>query len=528
MKKYVTKLFNSNWFFISLLGFVIVLPLSQALVSVLGGIILFVALVEDSWTNKLYRLKKRKSLFFIPAIFVIYLFSSIITGGSGNAWYDLKKALFFLVLPLAFILGKEVNSQQKRYVLYTFAISIGISTLVVLYKWEFIGGVEYLNVHEVGLISHIRFSFQLILIIWFLVFLIQKNYKLLKQPVTIGLVVLVLYYVSFLFFQQSLIGLIAFGAAFSFYLFYLIFQFQKKFRILLIILSLVIISIPVIYVISVVNSFYTIEDIDKDLIAKRTESGNLYKHDFQNPMVENGNYVYLYVCEDEMRREWNKISEFKYDSIGTNGYSVNSTLVRYLTSKGFKKDAGGILSLNKQDIKNIENGIANVIFQEDKYSLYPRIYQTVWEYYVYSHTRNANYQSFSQRIEFAKAALSIIKENYWFGVGTGNWKEEFKNTYVKNGSKLNKGLYASSHNQYLNYMVKFGIIGFVLIMFFIIYPVIKTRKFTDPLFLIFLLFMFIANFGDSNFESHMGSSFFVFFYCFFLVCGGVNYIRIEK
>jgi hypothetical protein len=243
--------------------------------------------------------------------------------------------------------------------------------------------------------------------------------------------------------------------------------------------------------------------------------------------VENGHYTYLYVCHDEMRIEWNKVSNIKYDDIRPNGFPLYATLIRYLTSKGLRKDADGVKSLTQQDIQNIENGISNVIFQNKKYSLYPRIYQTVWEFYMYSQTGDPSYQSFSQRIEYTKAAISIIKNNFWFGVGAGNWKEEFKNTYIANNSKLEEGLYASSHNQYLNYMVKFGFAGFLVIMFFIIYPVLKSRSYNDLLFLIFLVFMFFANFADSNFESHMGSSFFIFFYCLFVILPGESYLKLS-
>ena len=528
MKTYLTKLFNSNWFFLTLLGFAIVLPLSQALVSILGGVLLFVAIVEDNWKNKRQRFQQRKSLLFIPAIFVIYLVSSLLTGRNGNGWYDLQKTLFFLVIPLAFIFGKEINEKQKRFVFYSFAFAILISTIVALIRWQFIGDAEIFSVHKIGLISHIRFSFQLILIIWFFVFLIQNNFNKLKLWVKLGLVALILYYLSFLLFQQSLTGVIAFGASVLFYLGLLVFQLKRIYRIIFIVLAIAIASVPILYVTQVVSSFYKIETVDENSIAKQTKLGNKYKHDFNNPMVENGHYVNLFVCEKEMREEWNKISEFKYDSIGINGYIVHSTLIRYLTSKGLRKDADGILALNKQDILNIENGIANVIYQSRKYSLYPRIYQTVWEYYVYTHTGDANYQSFSQRIEFAKAAISIIKKNLWFGVGTGNWKDSFRETYQTNGSNLKENLYASSHNQYLNYLVKFGFVGFLLIMFFLIYPVIKTDSYRDTLFLIFLVFMFFANFADSNFESHMGSSFFLFFYCLFLTKTKSDYLKINE
>jgi O-antigen ligase len=201
--------------------------------------------------------------------------------------------------------------------------------------------------------------------------------------------------------------------------------------------------------------------------------------------------------------------------------------MRYLTSKGLRKDAEGVAALNDEDIHCIENGVANVIFKEKKFSLYPRIYQTIWEYYVYSKTGYANEQSLSQRIEFAKAAFTIINRNFWFGVGTGNWKDEFNKAYHKNSSKLSEKYYSSAHNQYLNYFVKFGFAGLILILFFIVYPVIKTKRYHDIFFLIFLVAMFFANFSDSNLESHMGGSFFVFFYCLFLITDGIDYLEIR-
>jgi hypothetical protein len=70
------------------------------------------------------------------------------------------------------------------------------------------------------------------------------------------------------------------------------------------------------------------------------------------------------------------------------------------------------------------------------------------------------------------------------------------------------------------------VIGFLLIMFLLIYPVYETKRYLDPLFMTFLIFMFFANFADSNLESHMGSSFFFFFYCLFLT-GPVDYLRLN-
>ena len=77
MIKTFTQKFDFTWFFISLLCFVLVLPFSLALVSIFGGVILFAALIEDSWNNKITRLKQNKVLaiagytVFIGIVFVL-------------------------------------------------------------------------------------------------------------------------------------------------------------------------------------------------------------------------------------------------------------------------------------------------------------------------------------------------------------------------------------------------------------------------------------------------------------------------
>jgi hypothetical protein len=514
-------------FFISLVCFVLVLPFSQALVSIFGGIILFAALVEDSVKNKVARFKNNKILLLIPGIFMVYLFSFIVFYKSGNSLYDLQKTLFFFVIPVSFVIGKPLSAFQKRFLFYAFTVAVFASTLVALLNWVFSYQTSDFGVHKISLISHIRFSFQLILVFWFLVILVQKNYRQLNIRFKGFLIFLAFFLLGFLFFQQSLTGIVAFGASVLFYIIYQVFHIKNRFRGVLTISLFGLILLSVLYVFWIVHSFYNIEKVDKESIDKKTASGNYYSHDFDNLAVENGHYTYLYICSEEMEVEWNKISTIKYRDVMPNGYPMHTILFRYLTSKGLRKDAEGIKSLTTKDIENIENGITNVIFQEKKYTLYPRIYQTVWEYYMYSITGNPSYQSFSQRLEYSKAAISIIKKHFWFGVGAGNWREEFKNTYIENNSKLKEGLYASSHNQFLNYMVKFGISGFILIMFFIVYPIVKTGSYRDLLFLLFLIFLFFANFADSNFESHMGSSFFLFFYCLFIIQPNDLYLNLS-
>jgi hypothetical protein len=280
--------------------------------------------------------------------------------------------------------------------------------------------------------------------------------------------------------------------------------------------TVIFIITPVLYVYTVWKDFYDIEKLDPQKVEKYTVAGNPYSFDFNSFEKENGYWVKAYICETELRKEWNKRSRMKYDSLDVNGYSYGSTLIRYLTSKGYRKDSLGVTRLSEEDVKASENGIANYIFVNNRFSIYPRIYETIWELDRYIHAGDPNFQSLSQRIEFIKASFILIKSNPLVGIGTGNWKIKYAEAYKKMNSKLIKENQGPSHNQYLNYLVKFGVLGFVYIFSMLFLPVFREKHKQNLVFWLFLISISIANFADANFETHMGLSFFCFFYCFFL------------
>ncbi|NJK85175.1 MAG: hypothetical protein HC906_03650 [Bacteroidales bacterium] len=113
-------------------------------------------------------------------------------------------------------------------------------------------------------------------------------------------------------------------------------------------------------------------------------------------MIENGYYIWLYVCDQELEEEWNKISQLPFNGQDKRGQELRHTLIRYLTSKGLRKDSAGISKLSEKDILAVENGDANVLFTK-KLSLYPRLYQIIWEFDVYKKTETqADIHSFSE------------------------------------------------------------------------------------------------------------------------------------
>ncbi len=511
-----TNVWREELFFICLLATVVVFPFSEAFVSIMSALLLLQALVLRSWKHPLAQARTNKSLFLLFSIFALYLIGTIFTNDFHFALYELKKVVFWIITPLAFYLSPRLSDRKFFIVLLVFVISVLLSSLIITFQVLISQKLQLTGFRSAGFISHIRFSYQvvlaLILIAWFVV---SGRFRMIKGSLYFAIAVFLSLGI-FLIVLKSLLGIIAFIGTFGTVLLYYLFRInQRKIRMALFACVVIFMGVPGYYLGNVLADFYTFHDEPVDSMEWYSAAGNRYNHDFENQIRENGYLVYTYLCEDELRQEWNKRSKIDYDQL-LNGFPLGVTLVRYLTSLGYRKDSVGISELTDKDVALIEAGVTNYKFDRSGFSIYPRIYETVWELHYYLKTGDPNNKSLAQRIEFVKASLSLIKENPLFGIGTGNWVQKFNEVYDRTGSKLLPEKRGSSHNQYLNYMVKFGIIGFCWILFALLFPFFYEGHRSNFIFILFLLSYAFANFGDSNLETHMGLSFFSFFYVLFL------------
>jgi len=518
MKISFTRLYQTNWFFIATLLFVISLPFSNALISISGGLLLAAALFSINKQHFKSYIHERKLLFFAIGVYLIYLGWLIFTNDWKWATYDLRKNMAYLTLPLAFILGTKLSILQYKRILRTFSFAVVVSATITLIQFYLTEDHSILNAQHYGFMHHIRFSLQIDFSILILIQLFYEQRKSTRKHLQFGIVAALLILFSFLLWHQSLTGIITLVITFFVALaMWITARSNKKTKLVGSLILVAIVVLPAAYLYYAINKYYTIDKIDPGQLKELTSEGNKYSHNLKDKSIENGHYVWLYVCDKELEREWNKRSELKYNTKDRFGYNVKYTIIRYLASKNLRKDALGVKALTDDDVKNIENGISNYILADKSISLYPRIYISIWELDTYWKTGNANHRSLAQRLEYTKAAFSIINDNFWMGVGTGNWKQAYRDFYINSKSRMAPARYGNVHNQYLNYMVKFGIVGLLLVLFFLLYPVIKSKSYRNHLFLFFLVIMLVGNFGDANFETHTGSHFFMFFYCLFLV-----------
>jgi len=216
-----------------------------------------------------------------------------------------------------------------------------------------------------------------------------------------------------------------------------------------------------------------------------------------------------------MEKSWNERSGFPYDSLDSKGQEIKYTLIRYLTSKGLRKDREGVMALSEEDIEAIEHGKANYIFR-DKYSLYPRIYEVIWEIDGYLRGKDPSGHSIAQRIAYLNAAKSIFMKNPVIGVGTGDVKYSFDQHYKNTRSKLKSDYRRRAHNQYATFLITFGILGFILAMIFLVAPVFIEKAWNDYLFIVFFCIAFLSMLNEDTLETQTGVSFFIFFYALLL------------
>lgn len=494
---------------------VISLPLSKALSSIVPGVMMFFWIVERKFSEKYFLLKQRKGVILIISIYFIYLAGLLWTSSPQKGMVDVTIQLPLLVLPLVIGTSPRLSYIQIKCIIYFFAAAVVVASLCSIWVLMGFSGQVIRDPREMSLfISHIRFSLLINIAIFSLGwYLINSEYK--KNKEKVFLILAIVWLSVFLIILRSATG----WAVFFIISLLVVFRYTNRIRSLPIKLSLfafllVFSAAPLVYTLYIVRQFYSVEKIPANIYEEKTKLGNLYSQDLQNRELENGRYIYLYMNQDEMRDAWNKRSKMNYDSTYNSGFN-RFVLIRYLTSKGYRKDAESIEKLTETDIRNIENGMTNCLFATSD-SFYKRIYQIIWEIDSYLKGGNPSGHSVTQRLEYYKMAITIIGKQPWFGHGTGGYYLAYQEEYNKN-KFFPPGAYRQrSHNMILSYMIDFGIVGTIYICFALVAPVFIENKKKSALLITFLLIVFISFINEDSLNNHDAISFFAFFYPLYL------------
>jgi len=506
-------------YFIILILLAASLPLSIFTTSVAEILLLVNWLAEGKFRAKMQALKERKGPLVISLLFMLHLVGLIYTTDFNYAFHDLKIKLPILFLPLIIGSSPALTEKKIRIVLLWFSAAVLASTLISASIFFGLYDYEYYDFRDFSIfISHIRLSLMVNMAIFiFLYYGFGGDASPLQnRTLRIAFFVVALWMIGFLIILKSITGILIF------LILALFFGWKYSSRIGEVaprfIIRVLIITAPLIIASRLshdVAKFYFREDVNFQTLETYTPSGNPYFHDPGSKWVENGHYVWIYVCEHELRQEWNNLSSLDYDGKDKLGQNLRFTLIRYLTSKGFRKDADGMRQLEAIDIQAVENGVANYIFL-NKYSLYPRIYQIIWELENYRQGNDPSGHSVAQRLAYINASTYIIKNNFVFGVGTGDVQLAFNHYYENSENPLKIESRRRAHNQFYTFLITFGILGFVICVFALFTPVFMEKRWPDFLFLCFAIIGFMSMLNEDTLETQTGVSFFLFFYSLLL------------
>lgn len=502
----------------SIILLVVGMPTSTFLTSLPQIILAANWLLEGRLGEKMKRLWSNKAVLLLCSFFVMHLLGLLYTSSAGMAYgmEDVQKKLPLLVLPLVFGTSTHTLTKKEiRAIMVFFMLSITYVTILGTY---ILMTQKLDDIHEISpYVDSVRLAMMIVLSVFLLLDYVFKH-----KWSWLSLVLLLWagWLFAFVFLVQSLTELIV-----SCVLAVLISGYhawkqikQKKmaFGLAFFITASVVIVGSVGYMVHFYNKYFPKPDkVVFSRLDKTTAQGNLYTNDTTNLGTENGHYVDIYICWPELKKAWEQRSKIPFDSNDIKGNQVKYTLIRYMASKGLKKDAEGMSHMTNHDIKAVELGMPNYAFSSLTSMPY-RIYQVIWGFEDYRLGGNPNGHSFIQRLEYWKAALGIIKKHPVIGVGTGDVRIAFANQYNETHSKLTEKFRLRSHNQWLEIGVAFGIIGMIWLFLTLFYPAFKTRKIYTYAYFVFWVILMISICTEDTFETEAGATFFAFFNAFLL------------
>ena len=494
---------------------------------------------RHDFQHKLSRFWHNKAAVFLVAFYLLHVVGLLWTSDFDYALKDLRVKLPILVMPLVLSSMEPLDCKRFNLVMLVYVLSVFVATLFssVSY-WR----NDYEDIREIShFISHIRFCLNIVFCIAIIGYYLcrmgvstssttRKNQvpepvegpSQVKFPVpAFGLKVaidrflqwfLLFWFVYQIYIFESLSGYVILAAVVIVSAVYAFLRWKKSkgWHIAVGVAALVAIGVFFLVVRHEIRPILKVEPVDFATLDKRTAQGNDYWHDTIYNPVEDGKYVGLYYCQKEMQEAWSQRSTMPFDGLTTTGENLEATLARYLTSKGLRKDAQGVMALTDEDIHNIEQGIAN--YNNWKHpGLRARLSATLFEYNLYHRFNNPNGGSLSQRIEYTRASFHIIRKHPWLGVGTGDVPQAFAQAYDEIHSPLSEEYRFRAHNQYLAIAVAFGLMGLVFFLFVLLYPWCASRKDHTYLYMVFLVIMLLSMFPEDTLETQAGATLFAFF-----------------
>jgi hypothetical protein len=226
-----------------------------------------------------------------------------------------------------------------------------------------------------------------------------------------------------------------------------------------------------------------------------TVNGTPYLHDTVSIIRENGNPVYIFLADPELRESWNRRSDLDFEGTDLMGQELKATIYRYMSSFGLRKDSIGMAMLSDRDIRAIERGITNHL-NVDRPGIYVRAYEEIMSLDIYytSGRRETSWGSLTKRIDLWRSSIVAFRKHPLLGWGTGGVLKAMDYGMEQTGSTL-AGLNMKPHSQYLHVLISHGMTGSLSQCRL---GVSFSGGKSSPSFMFMFLVMFLVNFAGNN------------------------------
>jgi len=492
----------------------IFLPSSRWLLTVSELILAANWLAEGDFRTKFSRLRTDRAAL---ALILIYLLNVIGLTWSADPGYGLRHDLLHklptLFLPLIVATSALPGRKKTRLILWLFVSSVLVVSFIGFLRTQVDPVLSYREASP--FIPGIYFGLMVVIAVFQLLMLAWELRE--KQVFFFACLAGVVWLIFFLFYLRALSGIAAFAVATTWLTVALASRSGSY---------AVKIAVPAGFAVLAAVVLWPLAGIWRDTHAENpvalrnldslSAAGTAYIHDTNNIIRENGNLVYIYIADGELREGWNARSSFDYDGSDLAGQELRATLFRYMTSLGLRKDMEAFMMLADSDIAAIEKGVTNHL-NLDRPGICVRAREEMMSLYLYrkSAGKMTEWGSLTKRIDLWKASWEAFRARPLFGWGTGGSLKAVDHGLQKNSSEL-AGLNMKPHSQYLFILITLGVAGLVITIILYAFFVIEKKAYKSMIFILFLVAFLVHFTGNNSLESQPGQDLFVFFT---VICG---------
>lgn len=475
-------------------------PVSKIVMSL--GTLLLVAnlLLNADFKGYWQRCKKNFVFWFVLAVLAFHLLGLIYTTDFSYAFRDLNTKLPFFAIPIAMV-AYPIKEKSLKTIFYGFLLALLITSLV---NFNFMMNNQTEDYRTFSLFgSHIRYALLIVTGVLLSLYLLLENRKL-----WIVYTLLAAWFVYYTFASKVDSGYVAllflFFGCFIFY--------TKKGRSSGLKKVTVVFTIAMIGIVGAQLYNYLSPKqamVDFESLPTHSKNGEKYYHDSTSVWYENGHHILSEIASNELQNAWSKKSEMDYDHKTDSGYELNSILIRYMASKGLTKDKEGMRKMSAQDIKNVENGMISI--RSTYGTLGAKLAGLKNEIHHYTVNGDPDGNSLLQRFEHWRAGMTIVKDNWLIGVGTGDLQLAFDEAYALSNTQLDEEYWNRAHNQFMTFWISFGIFGFIVFTGFWFWFLWRNIKMNNLLGIGFTLIAIGSFLSEDTIETQQGVTYIALF-----------------